>query len=139
MSDLELHARGPATDEELNELFAASWPGEHRPIDFSAIHARSLTWVIARRDGGQGDPVGYVNVATDGGAHAFLLDTTVHPDLRLAGLGRRLVLEAVADARARGAAWLHVDYEPHLEGFYRSCGFRPTTAGLLRLDGPESA
>jgi hypothetical protein len=28
---------------------------------------------------------------------------------------------------------LHVDYEPHLDGFYRGCGFRPTAAGLLRL------
>lgn len=124
--------RGPATDDELNELFAASWPGRHSSVDFTGIHARSLTWVVARN--AEDEPVGYVNVATDGGAHAFLLDTTVHPDQRLAGLGRRLVLEAVEDARARGAAWLHVDYEPHLEGFYRSCGFRPTAAGLLRLD-----
>lgn len=28
----------------------------------------------------------------------------------------------------------HVDYEPHLDGFYRSaCGFRATDAGLLKL------
>jgi hypothetical protein len=30
-------------------------------------------------------------------------------------------------------AWLHVDFEPHLEGFYRGCGFTPTPAGLIRL------
>ena len=29
--------------------------------------------------------------------------------------------------------WLHVDYEPHLEPFYRACGFTPTLAGLLGL------
>ncbi|MFD0403300.1 hypothetical protein ACFVHI_35085 [Kitasatospora sp. NPDC127121] len=43
-------------------------------------------------------------------------------------------MRAAADeARARGAQWLHVDYEPHLESFYGQCGFRPTAAGLMRL------
>jgi len=73
-------------------------------------------------------------VATDGGAHAFVLDTTVHPGLRRRGVGRRLVAAAVERARAAGAAWLHVDYEPHLDAFYRGCGFRPTAAGLLPLN-----
>ena len=36
-------------------------------------------------------------------------------------------------ARERGAAWMHVDYEPHLDGFYKACGFRSTQAGLVRL------
>jgi hypothetical protein len=26
-----------------------------------------------------------------------------------------------------------VDYEPHLDGFYRGCGFRHTLAGLIDL------
>ena len=131
MDDLLLTPRGAVTDEALNELFRASWPGEHAYVDFTRIHAHSLTWITATRGG---DLVGYVNVSTNGGAHAFLLDTTVHPDMRLRGLGRRLVHAAVEDARARGAHWLHVDYEPHLDGFYRGCGFTPTAAGLLRLN-----
>ena len=79
--------------------------------------------------------VGYVNVATDGGVHAFLLDPMVHPDQRRVGLGRRLVAQATDLARERGAQWLHVDYEPDLAGFYRACGFAPTLAGLIRLGG----
>jgi len=43
------------------------------------------------------------------------------------------VQRASALARDRGAAWLHVDYEPQLESFYSGCGFRPTAAGLIRL------
>jgi GNAT superfamily N-acetyltransferase len=78
--------------------------------------------------------VGYVNVATDGGGHAFLLDPTVHPDFRGRGLGTLLVRRATEIAHERGARWLHVDYEPHLDGFYRACGFTPTMAGLIRLD-----
>jgi GNAT superfamily N-acetyltransferase len=116
-------------DAELNELFAASWPGRG-PSSFAPVLARSLTWIAARRGRRL---VGFVNVAGDGGAHAFILDTTVHPDERRQGLGIRLVRAAADESRARGAEWLHVDYEPHLESFYERCGFRPTAAGLLRL------
>ena len=77
--------------------------------------------------------VGYVNVATDGGSHAFLLDPMVHPDCRRQGLGTRLVRRAAELSRERGARWLHVDYAPHLAAFYAACGFRPTAAGLIRL------
>jgi len=124
-----LAARQPVTDPDLNALFAAAWP-DHQPVQFGRILRRSLTWITAHA----GDRlIGFVNVATDGGAHAFLLDTTVHPDWQRHGIGRRLVAAAADEARAAGATWLHVDYEPHLDGFYRGCGFRPTAAGLLRL------
>jgi GNAT superfamily N-acetyltransferase len=124
-----LAVRPPLTDAELNTLFAAAWP-DHRQAMFSPVLQRSLTWITAR----SGDRlVGFVNVATDGGAHAFVLDTTVHPDWRRDGIGRRLVGAAIDQARASGITWLHVDYEPHLDGFYRGCGFRPTAAGLLHL------
>lgn len=130
MNDVLFVVRAPLTDAQLNMLFVAAWQGftEKR---FGAVLDRSLTWVAAWR----GEQlVGFVNVATDGGAHAFVLDTTVHPDVQRQGVGRRLVAMAVEQARAAGAVWMHVDYEPHLDGFYRGCGFRPTVAGLLRLN-----
>lgn len=77
--------------------------------------------------------VGFVNVAWDGGVHTFLLDTTVRPEAQRRGVGTRLVERAAQVAKARGVAWLHVDYEPHLEDFYKRCGFRMTRAGLLYL------
>ena len=92
--------------------------------------ARSLTYVCAFTRGGL---VGFVNVAWDGGVHAFLLDTTVAPECRRRGVGTELVRRAADVARRAGLEWLHVDYEPHLDGFYRGCGFSPTAAGLLRL------
>ena len=117
------------TNAELNELFAASWPG-HRPGDFRPQLERSLAYVCARA----GERlVGFVYLAWDGGIHAFLLDPTVHPDLRGRGIGQRLVREAIGVARQREVVWVHVDYEPHLRDFYESCGFRPTEAGVLRL------
>ncbi len=126
-----LVVRPDLTDVELNELFGASWP-DRGPMSFAPIPARSLTWVAARRGGRL---AGFVNVVGDGVLHAFLLDTTVHPNERRRGLGIRLVQAAAVEARACGAEWLHVDYEPHLGPFYERCGFRQTVAGLLRLDG----
>src|ERR1039457_1360162 len=135
MGMVVLRVRTPVADEELSALFVAGWPG-HRNAGFAQVHERSLTWISAWR----GERlVGYVNVATDGGIHAFVLDTTVHPDERRHGLGqrpgwgRREVRARAVEARAAGIKWLHVDYEPHLAGFYRSCGFAPTAAGLLSL------
>jgi GNAT superfamily N-acetyltransferase len=78
--------------------------------------------------------IGFVNLAWDGGIHAFVLDTTVHPNVRRRGVGRRLVKLAVELARERGVEWVHVDFDPRLREFYYVCGFRRTEAGLLHLN-----
>lgn len=116
-------------DAELAVLWRAAW-GDGGPASFQPILERSLAHVTAH-DGER--LIGFVNVAWDGGVHAFLLDTCVAPDYRRQGIAVRLVQRATAVARERGAHWLHVDFEPHLESFYRKCGFRPTGAGLIRL------
>lgn len=72
--------------------------------------------------------------AWDGGIHAFLLDTTTHPDYQRHGVGLELVGVAVEAARGRGIKWVHVDYEPHLAEFYSKCGFGYTEAGLMGLE-----
>jgi len=74
-----------------------------------------------------------VNLAWDGGVHAFLVDVTVHPDFRRRGIGQQLVKRAVEIARERGIEWVHVDFESRLRGFYQQCGFRYTEAGLIHL------
>jgi len=48
-----------------------------------------------------------------------------------------LVRQAVEVAEDRSMKWVHVDFEEHLRGFYLSCGFRPTEAGLLHLTEPH--
>jgi GNAT superfamily N-acetyltransferase len=119
----------PVTNDELNALFAAAWPDFDRR-DFGPILRRSLAYVCAYH---AEQLCGFVNLAWDGGVHAFLLDTTVHPDLQRRGIGRQLVEAATAAARSRGVEWLHVDFEPHLRDFYAGCGFQPTEAGLIHL------
>ena len=117
-------------EAELAPLWLAAW-GENLRPGYAEVLARNLCHATAREP--KGRLIGFVKVATDGGAHAFLLDTTVHPDFRRRGIATELVRLVTAEARRRGAEWLHVDHEPRLEGFYRGCGFVPTQAGLIRL------
>jgi GNAT superfamily N-acetyltransferase len=118
------------TDEQLAPLWLAAWGSPLSPGYSANVLKRSLAHVGAY----DGDRlVGFVNVAWDGGVHAFLLDTTVHPDVQRQGIATSLVRRAAELAGERGAEWLHVDYEPHLESFYRGCGFWPTGAGLIAL------
>jgi GNAT superfamily N-acetyltransferase len=121
----------PLDSQTLNGLFSASWDG-HEPRDFSTVLSRSLAYVAAfERD----RLIGFVSVATDGAEHAFLLDTTVHPDFRHRGIGTQLVRRAGELAREHGASWLHVDFEQGLSDFYlESCKFQATAAGLIRLN-----
>jgi len=99
-------------------------------MDFRSVLDRSLGHICAFE---QDEMVGFVNVAWDGGVHAFILDTCVAPELRNQGIASRMVEMAVALAKNGGAKWLHVDFEPQLEGFYRRCGFGLTKAGLMDL------
>ena len=119
----------PVTNDELNQLFADAW-GNDEPTDFRPVLERSLAYVCAYH---ATRLIGFVNLAWDGGVHAFLLDTTVHTKFQRRGIGRRLVEEATAVARERGLEWLHVDFEPHLQTFYDQCGFKNTNAGLINL------
>ncbi len=114
--------------EETAVLFEAAW-GEQAPDSPPALD-RCLGHICAYHDGLL---VGFVKLAWDGGHHAFVLDTTVHPDHQRRGIGRRLIKRAAEIAGRSGVEWLHVDYEPALEGFYARFGFRPTPAGLMRL------
>ena len=116
---------------ELDALMAEAWAGGSAG-GWAKVLERSLVHVCSY----DGDRlVGFVNVAWDGGAHAFLLDTTVAPAFQRAGLGQRIVGAAADAARSRGARWLHVNHEERLTAFYAAFGFRPTAAGLIDLTG----
>lgn len=130
--------RGEFTNAELNELHAEGFG--HRVLDDdwrAQVGRHSLGWVVARDD--VGELVGFVNVAWDGGVHAFILDTLVAVRARRHGIGTGLVARATAEAREAGCEWLHADYDEELAPFYEACGFRQTPAGLLELQAAWSA
>ena len=127
--------RGPFENGELNDLHAEAFG--HRVLDdnwVAQVKGHSLGWVCARDPAGA--LVGFVNVAWDGGVHAFVLDTVVRRTAGRQGLGTAIVKLAAEHARAAGCEWLHVDFDAHLRPFYfEACGFEPTNAGLIDLTG----
>jgi len=130
--EVSYEGAAPFDNAELNALHAEAF--DHRLLedDWQAqVQTHSLGWVCARQSE---ELVGFVNVAWDGGVHAFLLDTIVSEKSGRQGIGTRLVEVAVAEARATDCEWLHVDFDDHLREFYfEACGFSPVNAGLIRL------
>jgi hypothetical protein len=103
-----------------------------RDIDWkSQVERHSLGWVCAFE---ATRLIGFVNVAWDGGVHAFVIDTVVAGDRQYAGVGRGLLDVAEREGRTAGCEWLHVDFGEDLRAFYLgACGFTPTPAGLIAL------
>jgi ribosomal protein S18 acetylase RimI-like enzyme len=124
--------RGEFDNAEVNALHAEGFGHRLLDIDWhTQLHRHSLGWVCARQ---AGELVGFVNVAWDGGVHAFILDTLVASRARHRGIGTALVAAAAEHASAAGCEWLHVDFEDHLAAFYyQACGFTATNAGLIAL------
>ncbi len=136
MSDELVYAwRGSITDDEMVEL-VVSHCGRPEAGWWDRIRPHSLGWVTARtRDGVL---VGFVNIAWDGGDHAFLLDTKTRGDWQRRGVATELVSRAAQHATTAGCEWLHVDFDTDLRRFYfDACGFRPTDAGLIHLHSLE--
>lgn len=122
--------RGPVTDDEMVEL-VESHGGDPVRGWWDQIHPHSLGWVTARAGA---TLVGFVNVAWDGGDHAFLIDTKTRGDRQHEGIGTMVVRAAVRGAQEAGCEWLHVDSRPELHSFYLgACGFDETDAGLVHL------
>ena len=123
--------RPRVTSDELNALFTSAWP-DHRQTDMRPLLRCALTYVCAYADDRL---VGFAKVIGDGGIHGFILDPTVAPDLQRKGIGRQLITRCIEESWLMGIKWLHVDFEPHLENFYRQCGFSPSRAGVQRPSG----
>jgi GNAT superfamily N-acetyltransferase len=128
-----LPVRFAVDDATLSLLHARAFGNEQSTVVPWAdrLERHSLSWVGAFADGVL---IGFVNVAWDGGSHAFVLDTAVDPDYQHRGIGQALVRAAADQALRAGCEWLHVDFEPHLGTFYRhALPFRSTDALLLHL------
>ena len=129
MPQISYLERAPLDLGELQNLFARAWGGDGKPA-YDRVLDHSFTWVTAH----EGEHlVGFVNVAWDGGAHFFMLDTTVDPDHQGRGIATTLVRRAVDACRGSGE-WMHVDSDQQLmERLYLPAGFHPTAAGLVNV------
>ncbi len=85
-------------------------------IIWARVNQHSLGWACVREGR---DPVGFVNVAWDGGVHAFILGALVTARARRPGHSKgkapraetRLITVAAENARAAGCDWLHGEPE----------------------------
>ena len=133
---MKLTWRGTFTSAEANQLHAEAFETRvfsDKEWDWVAQTERfSLGWVTARSV--TGELVGFVNVISDGFVHAWIQDVMVARSARRDGVGVQLVHQARDHCRAAGCEWLHVDFDQELRDFYiESCGFTPTSAGLMEL------
>jgi GNAT superfamily N-acetyltransferase len=129
IAEIHFQISPPVSNEEMNTFQNECWE-DHVWTDYQPVFERSLAYICAYSGK---HLIGFVNLAWNGGEHGFILDTLVHPDQRRHGIGRKLVLHAIEQARERGLKWVHVDFESHLKGFYEECGFFHTEAGLVKL------
>lgn len=132
--DIVFRVRPEIDNEQLNRLHAEGFKHHVVDHDWRSQLRHSLLWIGAFD---RERLVGFVNVAWDGGVHAFLLDTAVETPYRRRGMGTRLVREAIEAVRQHsGIEWLHVDSDEQLmERFYFPAGFAPTPAGLVNVAG----
>ncbi|MFI9634888.1 GNAT family N-acetyltransferase [Nocardia sp. NPDC051929] len=129
----ELRIRFLVDDEAVSRLHTEAFGGDFSVDPWRArLERHSKSWVGAFAEDRL---VGFVHAVWDGGRHAFLLDTAVALDHQRQGVGTTIVAALIDDLRAAGLEWLHVDYEPYLDSFYRgACGFTDTGVGILRLN-----
>jgi len=130
-NDINYRWRAPIDPDRVDDLVGRAFDGSPRTNWWTRARPRSLGWVTAHDDE---KLVGFVNVVTDGAAHAFILDTAVDADYQRLSIGTVLVQIAEEHARKGNCSWLHVDFEEHLGSFYfDACGFVSTVAGLKAL------
>jgi GNAT superfamily N-acetyltransferase len=96
---------------------------------YDRILARAYTHFSVHADDGR--LVAFVNVISDGIADAFLVDLMVHPDYQGKGIGQALAIKVINDLRGDGIRAIEVIFEPHLESFYRACGFHIMQSGII--------
>ncbi|MCZ2819570.1 GNAT family N-acetyltransferase [Modestobacter sp. VKM Ac-2977] len=149
----------PATPDEagfLTELARRSKAYWGYPDDFLAACRADLTVDPAACDGASvriaerdGQVLGFWRLTpTDDPVRGELADLFVEPQAIGTGVGRLLVTDAVANARARGWHTVEFDADPHAEAFYRHLGavrtgLSPSTASpgrcLPRMSLPVAA
>jgi hypothetical protein len=89
---VELKVRFPVDDDVLSALHHRAFSPDRADADVAIrpwaerLERHSLTWIGAFSSGRL---VGFVHAVWDGGTHAFILDTAVHPDFqrRSRGMG----------------------------------------------------
>lgn len=124
------YGMGPAFVEGVRSTVATSiergWP------------AGGGAWLVDSEDG----LAGCLGLTDEGDGQGRLRWVLLHPDLRGLGIGRRMITEAVADARRLGFTRLELDTFGALRSaaaIYRGAGFRLVSEEETEMWGPPIA
>jgi putative acetyltransferase len=148
IEDLELIPLAPAMLEAVRELHARSFEvlaaAEHSPQQIAA-HLKTIrenayadellacNVVLAMLPGGALAATAGWNAVADAPGTARIRKVFVRPDLARRGLGRRMVLDAEARARAAGYGRLIVRANINAVPLYRALGYREDEAGTMAV------
>ncbi len=123
-----IHRNAPLHGKQVEDLrVAIGW--DRMDGYYDRILPRSYAYFSV--DNENSDLIAFVNVISDGIADAFLVDLMVHPDYQGKGIGQALVNQAIDALRSDGIRAIEVIFEPHLEGFYKACGFHILESGFI--------
>jgi GNAT superfamily N-acetyltransferase len=128
VESVEIRVNVRPTRQQLDDLcLAVGWSefGNDYPTALDGYAVATSGWT------GDGRLVAWTAVVSDNVRHAFLLDVMVHPEYQHRGIGRQVVLRAIAEMQARGVTLFHVDCAPDKAGFYAKCGFKIGAGGWL--------
>ncbi len=109
---------------------AALLEGAHLPLDGMV---EALPCFVVAEDAGAIVGVAGIEACGVTGEHALLRSVAVDPAWRDRGLGRALVMRAIADAEGRGAKALYL-LTTTAEAYFPSFGFRTTTRDAVPDD-----
>lgn len=125
--------------EALQTRASLGNPGDH---DAVTAHPDAIDLPLEQLEAGHvivleaaGSIRGFATILPRDDGDAELDALFVEPDTWRRGYGRALIDHAVAMARVRGAAALHVIGNPHAERFYHACGFKSVGTTATRF-GP---
>lgn len=116
-------------NEEVPDLREAVGWGR-RDLDFPVLFERCNFWAGVRDE--QGKLIAFGYVAGMGLQHGYMEDIIVHPEYQGQGIGRKLVVKLLEEAKAYGLEIVTLTFEEKNADFYSACGFTVGAGGVWR-------
>lgn len=132
MDDLRLESLAPTLEDYL-ELRRGSGLTPKRPEQ--GAPALSNSWAWRRITDATGRSVAMGRVVGDGGWYFLVADMATLPAYQRRGLGRRILVDLLAEIRAKAPAGAYVTLlaDPPGQALYRSLGFTEPSTGSVTM------
>ena len=115
------------TKEVVHSLrLAVGWPSslKNAENELQNTYSTFSAWVDKKC-------IGYVNSISDGVSDALINNLIISPEYQNKKVGSSLLKFLIKELRKDGVKFFNVVFEPRLEKFYKKCGFRIQSAGIM--------